>query len=153
MTRPCVENYRAERCVLVGGRRVALSGDVGQRTRACYVRSVTLVVDIRHWLDEDGAVPTNDRRLRRRVLRVAQFIEYGGTLAVGESRETLIECKRRPGRVQCLGLLWVTKAIDDRVAAHCLVCGEDEAIISGWNDTIWASGVMEPAPADDTSLH
>ena len=38
------------------------------------------IIDIRHWLDEDGKpVP----ELRRRVLRLARLIEYGGLLIRG----------------------------------------------------------------------
>src|SRR5262245_10476737 len=67
-----------------------------------------LVVDVHHWLDE-GELPHHDLRLRRRVLRVARFIEYGGPLDVRESRETLMECKRRPGGKQCHGLVWLSR--------------------------------------------
>jgi hypothetical protein len=72
-----------------------------------------LVVDPWHWLNRDGSLPYDQPRLFRKALRVAQVIEYGGTLARGELRETLLQCARRPARKQCPGLLWVTKTPKD----------------------------------------
>lgn len=40
-----------------------------------------LVVDPWHGLTEDGHLPDDNMRLRRRVLRIARLIEYGGPLA------------------------------------------------------------------------
>lgn len=102
------------------------------------------IIDVTHWLDEHGQIPTNNLRLRRQVLRVAQFIEYGGRLEKTEFRETLVACRRRPGGRDCLGLMWVTKNEDDSILSYCLVCKTDEALISGWQDTDWADGPMEP---------
>ena len=108
-----------------------------------------LVVNPWHWLTEDGDFPDDNMRLRRRVLRIARLIEYGGPLAPRESRETLVECSKRPGRKQCLGLLWVTKTEQDAIYAHCPICREDEVMIHDWQDTLWADGMMEPIPPDD----
>ena len=103
-----------------------------------------LVVDIRHWLHHDD-IPHDNPTLRRRVLHIARLIEYGGPLSHGEFRETLVECSCRPKRKPCLGLLWVTKEDDDRIYAYCLICKQEEIVISGWQDTMWANGPMEPA--------
>jgi len=105
-----------------------------------------LVVDPHHWLEEDGSLPDLNQRLRRRVLRIARLIEYGGPLKRMETRETLVECSKRPAGHACLGLLWVTKTEHDDIFAECLVCGRDEVMILNWKDTEWADGPMEPAP-------
>jgi hypothetical protein len=110
---------------------------------------MTLVIDINHWLDERGELPTHNLRLRRNALRIVTFIEYGGPLDVLEGRETLVACKRKPRRKQCLGLMWVMKRSDDRLEAYCPACRETEAVISGWQDTVWADGVMPPMPMTD----
>ena len=102
------------------------------------------IVDVTHWLDEHGHIPTDNPRFRRQVLRVAQFIEYGGPLKQAEFRETLVTCRRRPGGCSCLGLMWVKKTQDDSILAYCLVCKTDEALVRGWQDTDWADGPMEP---------
>jgi hypothetical protein len=111
---------------------------------------VMLIVDPHHWLAQDGSLPSTNLRLRRQVLRIARLIEYGGPLQVGASRETLVECKRRPRGQPCLGLMWVAKrdAPDFAIHAYCLVCGENEAMIYKWADTEWADGMMEPVPPD-----
>jgi hypothetical protein len=108
-----------------------------------------LVVDVHHWL-EKGELPHHDLRLRRKVLRIARFIEYGGPLDVRESRETLMECKRRLGGKPCPGLMWVSKrgAPEFEIAAYCIVCREQEAAIYNWADTDWADGMMEPVPPE-----
>jgi hypothetical protein len=77
------------------------------------------------------------------MLRVAQCIEYGGTLPRGHARETLIPCRRRPRKRRCAGLLWVLKQSDDAIHAFCSTCQADEFLIYEWEDTIWADGPME----------
>ncbi len=110
---------------------------------------MTLIVDIRDWLDERGSLPLAPPRLRSNALRVATFVEYGGPLQQFEGRETLVPCKHRPGRKPCLGLMWVMKRSDDRIEVFCMACKVTEAVISGWQDTEWAEGPMEPAPMTD----
>lgn len=106
-----------------------------------------LVVDPWHWLDKDGDLPTENSRLRRQILRVARFIEYGGPLEALECRETLIECKRRPGGNPCMGLMWVVKTKSGAINALCRICMTDEAMIHNWQETQWAEGMMEAVPS------
>ncbi len=84
-----------------------------------------LTVDPGHWLTEDGHFLVDNPRLYRQMLRIARFTEYGGELQKGETRETLIECKRRPKGKACPGLIWVVKTADDGILAHCIVCQMD----------------------------
>mgnify|MGYP000877185889 CR=1 FL=1 len=101
------------------------------------------VVNPAHWLDEHGAIPHEPVELRNRALRVAQCIEYGGSLKRGHARETLIPCKRRPNRASCPGLMWVLKQSDDAILAFCMTCKCDEYLIYAWEETQWAEGPME----------
>ncbi|MHB8874988.1 MAG: hypothetical protein ACYC8T_14990 [Myxococcaceae bacterium] len=103
-----------------------------------------LVVDIQHWLADDGELPTANLRLRRNAQRIAQFIEYGGILEPLHGRETLLACRRRPRGRPCLGLIWVVKRADNCLETFCSTCHHVEAVISGWEDTLWADGPMEP---------
>lgn len=103
-----------------------------------------LSVDIRDWLNDNDEPATPE--LRSRVLRLARLIEYGGTLKAGETRLTLVECSRRPGRRACEGLLWVTKTEDDYLVASCPACEDETITISGWQDTLYAEGPPEPLP-------
>ena len=101
------------------------------------------VVNPHHWLTDDGRLPDNPK-LRAKVLRVAQFIEYGGTLLPAQGLQTLLACRKRPGRVPCEGLMFVLKQSDDALLAFCPVCTEDEYLIYEWEDTVWADGPPEP---------
>jgi RNA polymerase sigma-70 factor, ECF subfamily len=107
---------------------------------------MVLVVDPWHWLTEDGHFLVDNPRLYRRMLRIARFIEYGGKLQKNETRETLVECKRRPRGKACPGLMWVVKTDDDAILAHCMACKTDEAVVHNWQQTEWAEGMMEPVP-------
>ena len=106
-----------------------------------------LVVDPWHWLTKEGYLPVDNPRLYRRVLRVAQFIECGGTLRPGEMRETLVQCQKRPSRKQCPGLMWLMKTERDEILAFCMACKTDEMLIHNWQETEWADGMMDPMPA------
>jgi len=55
--------------------------------------TMTLVVDIRHWLNESGLLPTDNLRLRRVALRIATLIEYGGPMEQLEGRMTMVELR------------------------------------------------------------
>ena len=102
---------------------------------------MAFTIDIRHWLDESGEPMP---KLRRRVLRLALLIEYGGPLARGAARTTLVECHRRPGRQLCPGLLWVVKTEDDLIATWCPSCDAQEVAILGWEEAAWADGPSSP---------
>lgn len=110
--------------------------------------SQATVINPWHWLNEDGSFPEHDARLRNKIIRVAQCIEYGGPLARGETRETLLACRRRPGNTPCPGLLWVLKQVDDAILAFCPCCKNDESLIYEWEETTWAEGPMEPVHVD-----
>ena len=101
------------------------------------------VVNPWHLLGEDGSLPA-DPAVRAQAIRVAQCIEYGGTLERGYSRETLIQCRRRPYGAACPGLLHVLKQDDDAIHVFCPGCEADEYLIYEWEDTLWAEGMMEP---------
>ena len=108
----------------------------------------TFITDIRHFLDERGQLPL-DGRARRHAIRLAQLVEAGGSLDVGQFRETLVSCTGRPNHKSCPGLLWVEKLRDHRIFAWCPACQRHEIVISGWELTPWAAGPMEPASDDD----
>lgn len=73
-----------------------------------------------------------------------RLIEYGGTLEVGQTRGTLVECSRRVDRRPCQALLWVSKVDAETIEACCLKCLREHILISGWALTEWAAGPMEP---------
>jgi len=103
-----------------------------------------LVVDPTQLLAPDGQIAKSDPRKFDITLRIARFIEYGGPLRKMESRETLVECKRRVKNKRCLGLMTVFKAEDGGILAHCSTCQDYEAYIQNWQDTPWAGGMKKP---------
>ena len=120
---------------------VAVDGN-GRGTRI----GMTHVINIQHWLDENGEPA---RPVRKQALRVARLIEYGGPLEVGHTRLTLVECTRRVDRRPCEGLLWVVKKDAATIEASCESCGREHLLISGWEFTEWADGPMEPLTPED----
>jgi hypothetical protein len=108
-----------------------------------------LVVNPWHWLTKDGGFIVEEPRLYRRMFRIARVIEYGGPLQRGKMRETLVECKRRVRGSACLGVMWVAKTDRDEILARCVACRNEEALIHGWQDRDWASGMMDPVPIDE----
>jgi hypothetical protein len=94
-----------------------------------------VVVNPWHWLNADGSFPS-EPRLRKQSIRVAQYIEYGGPLGLGEVRETLVSCRARG----CPGLMMVLKQRDEAIQAFCQVCAADEFLIYEWEKTPWAQG-------------
>jgi hypothetical protein len=107
---------------------------------------MTQVINIQHWLDDDGNPVAS---LRRQVLRVARLIEYGAPLEVGQLRGTLVECSRRVERRACQGLLWVGKIDVETIEAVCMTCHREHLQIAGWELTEWAEGPMEPIGPGD----
>jgi hypothetical protein len=103
------------------------------------------VVNPHHWLHPDGTLP-HLPGLRSRAVRVAQFIEYGGTLGKREVRQTLVPCRFRPDGRACPGLMAVLKQPDDTLLVLCPECKDDEFLIHDWQDTAWAQGQPPPMP-------
>jgi hypothetical protein len=128
--------------------RCQIPAHLGVNAYIWHQGGMTLVVNINDWLVGDD-LPAGPPRLRRNALRVVRFIEYGGPLQQLHGCETLIECKHRPGGVSCSGWMWVVKQNDNRIQVHCPTWHEVEAVISGWEETLWADGPMEPVPMTD----
>ncbi len=101
-----------------------------------------LIVDPWHWLEPSGELPTENLRLRSRVISVLRVVEYGAALERGMIRETLIECKKRPGGRRCTGLLHVEKTDDDGLLSFCPECGTQHMFVHNWQGTKWARATL-----------
>lgn len=102
------------------------------------------VIDARHFIDDEDALPTRPPALRRQALRIARLIEYGGPLEPGFTRETLVECDCRLDGRPCPGFLWIEKQVDGVLHAFCLAEMHVELFIHDWQETLWAEGPMVP---------
>src|SRR5262245_32402136 len=97
-----------------------------------------LIVNPWDWLDPNGEIPTENKRLRSRIISVLRVIEYGAALRTGMDRETLIECKRRPVGVPCSALLVVEKREDSALLVYCPKCDTEQMLVHNWQKTKWA---------------
>src|SRR6185436_6078360 len=65
------------------------------------------------------------------------------------SRTTRVKERRsKHERARPEAELRVTKTESDTIEAFCLVCSSTEALIHNWQETEWASGMMEPVNPD-----
>lgn len=99
-------------------------------------------------MSKDEWFPDDDPEMRRNLLRVARLIEYGAKLKPREVRLTLVECRRRPQRKPCSGFLIVMKEPEGTIYAECMTCKKDQVVISHWEDTPWATGILPPIKPD-----
>ena len=110
----------------------------------------TRIVDITHFLTEDGELPDGPPPLRAIALRTAQLVEYGATLSALEYRGTLIPCRRRRQGKPCSGLVYVSKHADGRaIISWCRLCNAVDTVVHNWQATEWADGPMEPLQVRD----
>jgi len=97
------------------------------------------VIDIRHWLDEEGKGPAAPQ-LKLKVAKLAEIIEHATSiesdLLVGEPPQ----CWRRPQRKPCKGRLDINFTDDDRICWKCPKCG-DEGVVDGFRGLIWDMNV------------
>ncbi|MGA7303819.1 MAG: hypothetical protein WBW88_03045 [Rhodothermales bacterium] len=96
------------------------------------------VVDLQHFLDEDG-MPSVDLHPRALtiVLHLGAIVEWMTVKAADEFELTNVNCRRRPERRRCPGQIIAYFDPDsDVIEWECPCCG-DGGSISGWEDTIW----------------
>ena len=97
----------------------------------------TWIVDITHFLDQDGCLePTS-----RPALRLAEYI--GSIIVMVSATDSAlaglatVACRRRPGRKKCPGeIVAQIEAETDALVWHCPNCG-DNGLIARWRKTLW----------------
>ena len=99
---------------------------------------MALISDLRHFLDEKGALPDG---IPAPAEKLANHL--GAIVAAATSTEdvfqleTPVPCRMRPYRRQCVGFIRAGFQVpENSITWHCPVCG-DEGIISGWEKTMW----------------
>ena len=97
----------------------------------------TWVMDLRHLTNEQGAIPPHLPGPARKL------VEYLGSIVAaaseplrGETTAVVVQCRRRPGRRRCLGVLHYGIQADTRVVWECPECG-DNGFIAHWEGTAW----------------
>jgi hypothetical protein len=105
----------------------------------------TWIVDITHFLDEDGClVPQSGPALKlaEHIGSIVAMVSAGGSPRAGLAR---VPCRRRPGRKKCPGeIVALIEADTDAIVWHCPNCG-DNGLIARWRDTLWdLSSISSP---------
>lgn len=96
----------------------------------------SFVIDIRHYLDEQGEVPA----LPLPAMTIAYFcgsvVAWVSAWPGPDGERTNLPCRRSRSRTSCWGEVYARLEPDDRIAWRCAACGE-EGVISGWQGTRW----------------
>ena len=100
------------------------------------------IIDLRHWLDEQGRL---DAKARLGPFVVA-LVE--SATATSESGVSVNRCRKSTTRTKCSGSI-ATWLRDDVIEWTCNTCPE-AGVISGWQGTEWDLRDVEPtsAPTD-----
>lgn len=99
---------------------------------------MALVTDLQHYLDQNGAIPSE---IPTPVLKTAHFLgSITGWVTMNptaRSKETNVSCRHSSGRRRCPGTVFAQLASDGTMIAwECPICG-DNGIIHGWKGTMW----------------
>jgi hypothetical protein len=98
----------------------------------------TWVVDLRHYLDEDGDFADMPDAALAVALHMSAIVEWVTMAGAGqEYTQTNVPCRRRPGRRRCRGP--ILASLDEREEAvmwTCMACQEG-GYIYHWQNTLW----------------
>ncbi len=109
---------------------------------ACRLVGNTWITDMRHYLDEAGALAA----MPAPALNLALFLgSIGGWMTRGPvtgPERTNVRCRRSPGRERCAGEVVAAFELEEAGVAivwACEWCG-DNGVIRGWRGTGWDRG-------------
>jgi len=97
----------------------------------------TYVVDLTHFLDDDGSIGPKVGRARRLAEYFAQIVVVATSPYVPNRDPVTLNCRRRPGRRPWQGRIEMDIDPDtEQIVWWCPVCGE-EGSISNWKGSLW----------------
>lgn len=97
----------------------------------------TWVVDLTHFLDEEGAIAPPKGPARRLAEHMVAIVAMASRPEIIPPPEYHVRCRRRPGRKPCLGMIEVDLDPEtENIAWWCPVC-DDNGYISNWKGTMW----------------
>ncbi len=99
---------------------------------------MALITDLRHFLDEHGAIPDE---ITAPALKIALFLgSITGWVTINPTprfKETNVPCRFSPGRRRCPGRVFARFEVDGTtIAWECPICG-DNGLVHGWEGTMW----------------
>jgi hypothetical protein len=95
----------------------------------------TLVTDLRHGLTADGAVAPMPSQARRLVEFLTKIVAEA-TSTQSDHGAAAVQCRRRPARRACPGMIEMEFDSEAMIAWRCPVCG-DNGLIRNWEGTLW----------------
>jgi hypothetical protein len=100
-------------------------------------RAKTFVVDLTHWLTEDGAIASMPRPAQRLAEYMGMIVADATGFLSEHYEEEGVRCRCRPGRKPCPGIIETDfEPETDRIVWWCPECGEN-GYISHWKGTLW----------------
>ena len=100
-------------------------------------RAKTFVVDLTHWLTEEGAIAAMPPPAQRLAEYMGRIVADATGFLADQYPEQGVKCHCRPGRKPCPGIIECDfEPETDRIAWWCPECGES-GFISNWKGTLW----------------
>ena len=98
----------------------------------------TLIVNLRHYLNEEGTIGDLTKPAERLVSHLGEIVRAVSHQGKNEPVSTEIRCRKRPNHNKCTGMIVadLDRHHTDEISWHCPVCG-DNGVIYGWRGTIW----------------
>ena len=97
----------------------------------------TWIVDLTHFLDEDGGISPVKGPARRLAEHIVAIVSMASRPEINPPSEYMVLCRRRPGRKPCTGVIeaYLERETED-IVWWCPIC-RDRGYIRNWKDTIW----------------
>ena len=112
----------------------------------------TWVTDMRHYLDDNGQIPSLPGPAMNIALFLGSIVEWMTSEPLANVHHTNVRCRRSPGRARCTGGILAGYEEDGRVIRWgCPLCG-DNGHIRGWEDTLWDRSSEIDGPDDPHSV-
>ena len=100
-------------------------------------RAKTFVVDLTHWLTEDGAIAPMPRPGQRLAEYMGMIVADATGFLTEQYSEQGVKCRCRPGRKPCPGIIETDfEANTDRIVWWWPECGEN-GYVNNWKGTLW----------------
>lgn len=100
-------------------------------------RPRTWVIDMRHYLDEDGLLAEMPPQAVDLALHCGSIVAWMSSHLAASLPETNVRCRTRTRAYgHCVGDIFAGLAPDDAIEWCCIVC-RDAGRITGWRQTHW----------------
>lgn len=113
---------------------------------------MSMITHLPHFLTEKGTLPPDlPGPARRLVTFLGEIVKtISDEYSPDEIIPTKVQCRRRPNRKPCAGLINAAMREDNgQIEWRCPVCG-DNGVITGWEGTMWD---VSEFLGDDEDMH